>query len=283
VHSGTLVSALWHPGTLLSALWHPGLWHSWHSWHLGTLRTLKLTVQYDGTDYVGWQRQPNGVSIQALIEDALAPIEGRSVTVQGAGRTDAGVHAMGQVASVSLASAHDAATLARALNAVLPPDVRILSIEDAAPEFHARFSAVAKTYEYRLVNAPLVSPFVHRYVWHVVQPLALDAMREAAAALTGLHDFAAFQAAGSKVDSTERLIERIDWEDGGGYDLPLVMRITGEGFLRHMVRNIVGTLVEVGTGRWPAPCVAEILASRDRTLAGPTAPARGLFLMRVDY
>jgi len=247
------------------------------------VRTLKLIIQYDGTDYVGWQRQPNGTSIQALIEDALAPIEGKRVTVHGAGRTDAGVHAVGQVGSVTLGSGHDTVTLIRALNAVLPADVRILSVEEAAPEFHARFSAVAKTYEYRILNAPFVSPFIHRYVWHVVQPLALDAMREAAAALTGLHDFAAFQAAGSDVESTERLIERIEWQDGGGYDLPLVIRITGDGFLRHMVRNIVGTLVEVGTGRWPAPCVADILASGDRTLAGPTAPARGLFLVRVDY
>lgn len=247
------------------------------------MRTLKLTVQYDGTDYVGWQRQPNGTSIQALIEDALEPIEGSRVTVHGAGRTDAGVHALGQVASVTMQASLDTFTLARALNAVLPQDVRIVGAEVAPAGFHARFSAVTKTYEYRIVNAPLVSPFIHRYAWHVVQPLAIEPMREAAAALVGLHDFAAFQAAGSHVDSTERLIERLEWEDGGGYDLPLVMRISGDGFLRHMVRNIVGTLVEVGTGRWPAPCVAEILASGDRTLAGPTAPARGLFLVRVDY
>jgi tRNA pseudouridine38-40 synthase len=246
-------------------------------------RCIKLTIQYDGTDYVGWQRQPNGVSIQSLIEDALAPIAGGRVAVHGAGRTDAGVHALGQVASVTLASTLDSLTLGRALNAVLPPDVRILSVQEADGGFHARFSAVAKTYEYRILNAPLVSPFLHRYVWHIVQPLALDAMREAAAALVGAHDFAAFQAAGSNVESTERLIDRLEWEDGGGYDLPIVMRIAGDGFLRHMVRNIVGTLVEVGTGRWPAPCVAEILASGERTLAGPTAPARGLFLVRVDY
>ena len=247
------------------------------------MRTLKLTIQYDGTDFVGWQRQPNGTSIQGLIEDALAPIESKQVTVHGAGRTDAGVHALAQVASVTLASGIDAPTLARALNAVLPPDVRILSVADAEPDFHARFSAVAKTYEYRIVNAPLVSPFLHRYAWHIVQPLALEAMREAAAPLVGAHDFAAFQGAGSTVESTERIVDRIDWEDGGGYDLPIVLRITGNGFLRHMVRNIVGTLVEVGTGRWPAPCVADILASGERTLAGPTAPARGLFLVRVDY
>lgn len=247
------------------------------------MRTLKLTVQYDGTDYVGWQRQPNGTSIQAVIEDALAPIEGGPVAVHGAGRTDAGVHALGQVASVTMASSIDTPTLTRALNAVLPEDVRILSAEDVDASFHARFSAVAKTYEYRIINAPFVSAFLHRYAWHIVQPLALDAMREAAAPLVGAHDFSAFQGAGSAVESTDRIVDRIEWEDGGGYDLPIVMRITGNGFLRHMVRNIVGTLVEVGTGRWPAPCVGDILASGDRTLAGPTAPARGLFLVRVDY
>jgi tRNA pseudouridine38-40 synthase len=247
------------------------------------VRTIKLTIQYDGTDFVGWQRQPSGTAIQGLIEDALAPIEGSRVTVDGAGRTDAGAHALGQVASVTLASRIDAPTLARALNAVLPPEVRILSAEDVDADFHARFSAVSKTYEYRIVNAPFVSPFFHRYVWHIIQPLALDAMREAAEPLVGAHDFAAFQGAGSGVESTERIVDRIDWEDGGGYDLPITLRITGNGFLRHMVRNIVGTLVEVGTGRWPAPCVRDILASGDRTLAGPTAPARGLFLVRVDY
>ena len=247
------------------------------------MRTIKLTVQYDGTDYVGWQRQPNGTSIQELIEDALAPIEGRAVTVHGAGRTDAGVHALAQVASTVLASTIDTFTLARALNAVLPPDVRIIDVAEAPADFHARFSAVAKTYEYRIVNAPLVSAFLHRYVWHVVPPLAIDAMREASAPLVGAHDFAAFQGAGAAVDSTERLIDRIEWEEGRGSDTPLVMRITGSGFLRHMVRNIVGTLVEVGTGRWPAACIPDILASGDRTLAGPTAPARGLFLVRVEY
>ena len=247
------------------------------------MRTLKLTIQYDGTDFVGWQRQPNGTAIQGLIEDALTPIAGARVTVHGAGRTDAGAHALGQVASVTLGSRIDPPTLARALNAVLPPEVRILNVEEMDADFHARFSAVSKTYEYRIVNAPLVTPFLQRYVWHIIQPLALDAMREAAAPLVGAHDFAAFQGAGSPVESTERIVDRIEWQDGGGYDLPLVMRVIGNGFLRHMVRNIVGTLVEVGTGRWPAPCVGDILASGDRTLAGPTAPARGLFLVRVDY
>jgi tRNA pseudouridine38-40 synthase len=247
------------------------------------MRNLKLTLQYDGTNYVGWQRQGAGTSIQGLLEDALAPVNGAPITVHGAGRTDAGVHALAQVATVSFAGGLDSLTLARALNAVLPADVRVLSIEEAAPDFHARFSATGKVYEYRIVNAPIVSPFLARYVWHIMQPLDLDAMRRASTPLVGAHDFAAFQGAGSVVSSTDRVVRGIEWTDGGGYDLPLVMRIEGDGFLRHMVRNIVGTLVEVGTGRSPASEVEAALTSRDRSRAGPTAPAQGLFLVRVDY
>lgn len=247
------------------------------------MRTLKLTLQYDGTNYVGWQRQDSGMSIQLLLEDALAPIEGRRVTVHGAGRTDAGVHALAQVASVNLAASIDPVTLARALNAELPRDVRVLSVQDVEAGFHARFSATGKVYDYRIVNAPIVSPFIERYVWHVAPPLDVDAMREAAAVLVGAHDFAAFQGAGSVVASSERTVRSITWQDGGGYDLPLVMRIEGNGFLRHMVRNMIGTLVEIGVGRWPASRAADILTSRDRSQAGPTAPAHGLFLVRVDY
>lgn len=246
-------------------------------------RNLKLTLEYDGSDFVGWQRQSAGVSIQGLLEEALGRFEESAVTVHGAGRTDAGVHALGQVASVSLANPIDTVTLTRALNAVLPAVVRVLGIEDVEPVFHARFSAVGKIYEYRIVNAPLVSAFVHRYAWHIMPPLDLDAMRTAAAPLVGAHDFAAFRGAGTDVASTERVIRGIEWQDGGGYDLPLVMRIQGDGFLRHMVRNIVGTLVEVGLGRWSPARVAAILASKDRSEAGPTAPPQGLFLVRVLY
>lgn len=247
------------------------------------MRNLRITIQYDGTAYVGWQRQDTGVSIQSLLEDALEPIEGSRVVVHGAGRTDAGVHALAQTATVALTATLSPCILARALNAVLPLDVRVLDAEEVDPGFHARFSATGKVYEYRIVNAPLVSPFLHHYVWHIGQPLDVDAMREAAGMLTGAHDFTAFQGSGSTVASTVRAVRSIAWEDGGGHDRPLVMRIEGDGFLRHMVRNIVGTLVEVGVGRWPASRVGEILASRDRTQAGPTAPAQGLFLVRVVY
>lgn len=247
------------------------------------MRTLKFTIQYDGTDYVGWQRQPSGVSIQQLLEDALAPIEHAVTTIHGAGRTDAGVHAVAQVASTVAANALGAPTLVRALNAALPPDVRVLTVEEMPARFHARFDARAKTYEYRIVNAPLVSAFLHRYVWHVPQPLDAEAMRTAAGALVGRHDFAGFQGTGTPVASTARTILSIDVEDGGGFDLPLVIRITGDGFLRHMVRNIVGTLVEVGVGRWDPWRPLAVLDSRDRSQAGRTAPAQGLFLTHVGY
>lgn len=246
------------------------------------MRTLKLTLEYDGTDYVGWQRQAQGISIQGLLEAALERIEGRPVPVAGAGRTDAGVHALGQVASVRLSSRLEVAVLRRALNAMLPADVRVLLIEEAADDFHARYSAYAKTYHYRIHNAELVSPFERRYVWHVPQRLDVARMMEAAALFEGTRDFVAFQAAGSPVATTERTVcaSRMDVRDE---DRLLVYAIAGSGFLRHMVRNIVGTLVEVGRGRRAPASVADTLNAGDRQAAGPTAPARGLFLAHVDY
>ncbi len=249
-------------------------------------RILKLIIEYDGTNYVGWQRQAEGVSIQSLIEDALVPFEGQPVTVHAAGRTDAGVHALAQVASVVTSCEHDVATLQRALNAVLPVDVRIISVEDAPAGFHARFDAVSKTYEYRIVNGPYASAFQQRYVWHVPGALDVEAMRVGAATLVGRNDFAAFQATGASVSTTVRTIHTLDLfrRDGGGTEPALlVMRITGDGFLRHMVRTIAGTLVDVGLGRWPASHVATILPGRDRTRAGRAAPAAGLFLVEVSY
>jgi tRNA pseudouridine38-40 synthase len=248
---------------------------------------LKLTIAYDGTDFVGWQRQANGVSVQALIADQLQRIEGSPVDVVGAGRTDAGVHALAQVASVHLESPIDPVTLQRALNATLPGAVRILAVEEAPPGFHARFAARAKVYEYRIVTGPFISPFERRFAWHVPQALDEDAMRRAAAMLTGTHDFAAFQASGSDVATTTRSVSRsaivaTDDPIGGGCRR-ITYEIRGDGFLRHMVRNIVGTLVEVGSGRRAAEAMPAILASRDRARAGPTAPAHGLFLVSVEY
>jgi tRNA pseudouridine38-40 synthase len=240
----------------------------------------KLTLQYDGTDFVGWQRQATGVSIQSLIEDALAPIEGGAVTVTGAGRTDAGVHALAQVASVRLNTTLAEASLQRALNATLPADVRVIAVERVADDFHARFSAKSKTYEYRIVNGPFLSPFERRYAWHLPHPLDVSAMQLAAPVLTGAHDFIAFQGAGSSVKTTERRISALEVDAD---DPHLSIVVTADGFLRHMVRAIVGTLVEVGSGRQSPSWVGEVLASKDRAKAGPTAPAHGLFLVSIDY
>jgi len=157
------------------------------------MRTLKLTLAYDGTRLVGWQRQAEGESVQGLLEDALARFEGASVTVHGAGRTDAGVHARGQVASAVVSFNHDVTTLQRALNAHLPPDIRVLSVADADSEFHARFSCRAKTYQYRITNTPVADPFDRAYAWHIPESLDIAAMERAAATLVGTHDFVAFQ------------------------------------------------------------------------------------------
>lgn len=252
------------------------------------MRTLKLTLTYDGTRLVGWQRQAEGESVQGLLEDALARFEGGPVTVHGAGRTDAGVHALGQVASARVTCTHDAATLTRALNAHLPEDVRVLQVTDAPPDFHARFDARSKTYRYLVRTGPVASPFERAFVWHVPQRLDVAAMREAAASLVGTHDFAAFQSTGSEMPDSVRTIftSRLDESDvswiPGGAGL-LVYEVSGDGFLRHMVRAVMGTLVEVGRGWRPPGQMAGLLRGGSRADAGPTAPPHGLFLARVDY
>jgi tRNA pseudouridine38-40 synthase len=248
------------------------------------MRTLKLTVSYDGTRFVGWQRQADGESIQGLLEDALARFEGAPVTVHGAGRTDAGVHALGQVASVTLTAAHDTAAIARGLNAQLPPEIRVLQVDEAPPGFHARFNATSKLYRYALRNTPVVSPFERAYVWHVPERLDVAAMRAAAAALVGTHDFAAFASAGGEVKDTVRTMTRSEFAaPTRSAPQEIAYEIEGNGFLRHMVRAVVGTLVEIGQGRRPVSSVEALLASGRRAEAGATAPPHGLFLVRVDY
>jgi len=245
--------------------------------------TFRLTVAYDGTGFVGWQRQPSGTSIQGLLEDALGALDGREVVVTGAGRTDAGVHAIGQVAGVSLERVIDGPTLARAVNARLPEAVRVTEASEAPPGFHARFNARSKTYRYRIWNGEVLSPFERAYAWHVAAPpLDVEAMAGAALVFEGRHDFAAFQAAGSETRTTERTVSSS--RVSRAPDAPLIIcEISGNGFLRHMVRNIAGTLAEVGRGHHPVAWVEEVLASRARARAGPTAPPEGLFLVRVDY
>ena len=253
------------------------------------MRTLRLTLAYDGTPFVGWQRQAAGVSIQGLLEDVLAKLEGAPVTVHGAGRTDAGVHALAQVASAAVTFTHDVATIRRALNVNLPVHLRVLDVEDAPDGFHARFSATRKTYRYQIANTPVAHPMLAPFVWHLPERLDAHAMAEAAGLLAGEHDFAAFQSIGTPVASTVRTIESstltrqaVTTGDTVLQDL-LVYEVTGTGFLRHMVRAIAGTLVEVGRGHRPASSIHGLLAGRDRHAAGPTAPASGLFLARVGY
>lgn len=242
---------------------------------------FKLTLAYDGTDFVGWQRQASGTSIQELLEQAFARLDGQPVTVIGAGRTDAGVHACGQVAHVTLLRDIDAVTIVRALNNHLPPPVRVLDAAEMPPAFHARFHASAKRYRYRIWNQPVLSPFDRLYTWHIPGPrLDVDAMATAAAVLEGRHDFAAFQTAGAETHTSQRVLftSRVTAER------PLIIYdVRGNGFLRHMVRSIVGSLVEVGRGRYRPEWMTEVLLSKDRTRGGRTAPAAGLFLVGVEY
>lgn len=244
-------------------------------------RTVKLTIAYDGTEFVGWQRQENGVSIQGAIEEALAKIDGAPVTLHGAGRTDAGVHALAQVASARVSTRLDDLTMARALNANLPEAIRITAVETVADDFHARFSASGKAYEYRIWNGAAMPPFIRLYAWHIPEPLNLAPMQEASAAIIGEHDFAGFRSAQSVNHTTVRRIWTAEWRASG--DGLLVFHIAGEGFMRYMVRSLVGTLVEVGRGQRPASDLGCLLETPDRSAAGRTAPAHGLFLVNVRY
>jgi tRNA pseudouridine38-40 synthase len=249
------------------------------------MQAFKLTLAYDGTDFAGFQRQSNARSVQQVLEEVLAPIEGGEVTVAGAGRTDAGVHALGQVASFVLARPIEPNQLHQALNAVLPEDVRVLIVEPAPEGFNARFLARSKIYRYRIFNGKVFSPFERRYALHVSRKLNFEAMKEAAAELVGEHDFGSFQAAGGKVLTTVRTVTQSEWSerplDGGGR--LLTYEIAGTGFLKYMVRNIIGTMIEVADGRRAAGSMHSLLGAHDRSEAGPTAPPHGLYLVRVAY
>ncbi len=263
------------------------------------MTTFKITLAYDGTLFVGWQRQARGTSVQSLVEQALSRVARAPVRVVGAGRTDAGVHALGQVASAEVETRLEPATLARALNAMLPPEVRVVGAALAAPGFNARYDARAKTYCYCIHNAASATPFDFRYSWWVSERLDIDAMAEAARAVEGRHDFAAFRSTGSTVKTTTRTVIASALRvapppaicsvfgaaaaEGRASGQRVIYEITGDGFLRHMVRTIVGTLAEIGCGRRDPASMASTIASCDRAQAGPTAPAHGLFLVRVTY
>ncbi len=246
------------------------------------MRRVKLSVCYDGTAYHGFQVQPNGVTVQSTMEGALGRLLGESVRLRAAGRTDAGVHAREQVVDFADSAKRPLETIVRGGNALLPPDIRILAAQEAAASFDARRHAREKAYRYFLYLDPVASPFFARHSWHVERPLDLAAMRDGLARAVGEHDFTSFRGQGCTARTAVRMIFRAELASVGVASLHAI-EIAGNGFLKHMVRNIVGTLVDIGRGKHAPETMGEILSARDRTRAGPTAPAYGLFLWTVRY
>lgn len=250
------------------------------------MRSFRLTIAYDGTEFSGWQFQPYRRTVQGLLEVALQRLTGESLRVVASGRTDAGVHALGQVVSFDSATRLAPEVLQRALNATLPPDVVVLDAAEAPAGFHAIRHTIGKRYRYVVYNCPQRDVFDRHHVWHVPQRLNVNAMRTALTHLVGRHDFAAFQASGAERKSTVRTVRELSLIEQPGPAAPagvrLIFEIEADGFLYNMVRNIVGTVVEVGRGFQPPDWVASVLASCDRKQAGPTAPPHGLFLVHVD-
>jgi len=244
------------------------------------MRNVKIVLEYDGTDFHGWQIQARGRTVQGVLEEVLSRLDHRPVMVHGAGRTDRGVHAEAQVANFFLERERTPTELLRAINANLPPDVRIKHVEFVEPDFHARLDARSKTYRYTMFCGRILSPFLYRYVYHLIFPVDVTSMQQAAKMLMGEHDFASFSTREYERKSTVRCIREVElWCER---DL-LALEITADGFLRYMVRTIAGTLCEIGRGRLQVKDMERILAARDRRLAGPTLPAKGLTLVRVDY
>jgi tRNA pseudouridine38-40 synthase len=269
------------------------------------VRNLRLILSYDGADFSGWQVQPGRETVQGALASAIGRLTGENVLPQGSGRTDAGVHALAQVASFATASAIPAENWLRALNDLLPPSIRVLEVTEVSPEFHARKSARAKTYRYRILRAPICPPFLARYVWHYPYPLDESAMKEAASAVEGEHDFTSFAAVdperveritageiaslgnaprdaaiSADAPTNVRTIYSSTWAREGG---ELIYTVRGSGFLHHMVRNLVGTFLLVGKGSVSQEDFRRILNARERSAAGPTAPASGLYLVAVEY
>jgi tRNA pseudouridine38-40 synthase len=244
------------------------------------VRRLKLVIEYRGTHYHGWQVQPRVVTIQGTLEAHLGRITNGPVRLHAAGRTDAGVHALGQVAHFDTSSTIALAALQRGLNSLLPDDIVVRQVTEVPTDFHARYSARQKTYAYVVHNAPLRSALRASYVWHVPQALDLAAMRTAAQVLQGRHDFSAFRASSCAARSPVRHLLRLVVKRRAEQ---IFVVCCADGFLHHMVRNIVGTLIDIGRGKIPASAMATILHSGQRQQAGPTAPPHGLFLVRVMY
>lgn len=247
---------------------------------------FKLTIQYDGTSFHGWQQQEALRTVQSELTKALSLIEGREVTVQGSGRTDAGVHAEGQVASVVLERDITPEKLRAAINGNLERDVRVIRVEIVDDEFHARYSAKGKTYVYRIVNGPVISPFWSCYALHEARPLDIEKMREAANLFLGEHDWTAFSAAQSDVESRVRTISKLEMNEHVDPRVPgrmVEVIISADGFLRYMVRSIVGTLMAAGRDEMPLATISEAIEKGDRAIVAATAPACGLTLLAVQY
>ena len=244
------------------------------------MTTFKLVLEYDGTQYAGWQRQLNAPTIQAAVEEALAAIAQTRLTIIGAGRTDAGVHAFGQVASFRTDRGLSQREWLRALNAHLPADISALSVKAVPDHFHARYSANGKLYEYHLMNRSERAPLLRERAWMLYKPLDFAAMTEAAAYLTGSHDFSSFETAPTDNENPQCRLQQADLRRQG--DL-IIFSFYADRFLKQMVRSMVGTLVEVGQGKRTAADMRTVLAARARAAAGRTAPAHGLYLVRVDY
>ncbi len=241
---------------------------------------VKLTVEYDGSNYSGWQLQSGQDSVQARIESALGKLFSEPVRIRGAGRTDAGVHALGQVAAFTLPRAFDSSELSRALNALLAADIVVLDAQEAPDSFDPRRDARSRVYEYHILNQPRRSAFAYRYSWLLRDSLDLARMNEAGRRFIGEHDFAAFRTLGTRVKTTVRRVHSSAWTRDGAR---LVYRVEAGSFLRHMVRTMVATMVEIGRGKSEPAFVSELLQSGDRAMAPATAPPAGLFLVEIRY
>ncbi|HEY2156172.1 MAG TPA: tRNA pseudouridine(38-40) synthase TruA [Isosphaeraceae bacterium] len=244
------------------------------------MRNIKLLIAYDGTDFSGWQRQPDRRTVQQVLEEAIGQLTGTIPATNASGRTDAGVHALGQVVHFFTASRHPTAVFVKALNAMLPPDVRVKGAWEMPQSFHATLDARTKLYRYVIDNGPIADQFQLRHAYHVHNRLDIDAMNRAGAALKGRHDFHSFETHWPNRTSSVRTITHLAVSRMGDF---VWVDVEADGFLYNMVRSIAGTLILVGLGRRPEEWVAQVLAAEDRAAAGPTAPPQGLFLVRVNY